>query len=148
MNRTLRMVFALGLLATAGPVLAGDCPAISAKEVLAAEMQRYDAQTNDDYNAMERIIGNDLVYIHSSSLVDNKSSYIASLHSGTVKYKQMRLVDHVVRIFDCLAVMTGTASFDVNVKGEDLMVNLRFTEAWAKRDGKLEFVSWQATRIP
>lgn len=148
MFRFLTGVFAVGLLVVGGRALAGGCEAVSADEVLAAEMARYDAQTNDDLNAMNRIIGDDLVYIHSSSLVDDKSSYIASQRSGVVKYKQMRLVDHKVRIFDCLAVMTGTASFDVNVKGDDLTVNLRFTEAWAKRDGKLEFVSWQATRIP
>lgn len=139
---------ALALIASTGHALAGGCEPVSAEEVHAAEMQRYKAQMNDDYKAMDRIIGDDLVYIHTSSLVDNKSSYISSLRSGTVKYKKMRMIDHQVRIFDCLAVMTGTASFDVNVKGEDLTVNLRFTEAWARRNGKLEFVSWQSTRIP
>ena len=148
MNRLPTLAIALVLLATAGRALAGACEPVSAEEVHAAEMQRYNAQMKDDYASMDRIIGDDLVYIHTSSLVDNKSSYIASLRSGTVKYKAMRMIDHKVRIFECLAVMTGTASFDVNVKGEDLIVNLRFTEAWAKRNGKLEFVSWQSTRIP
>lgn len=148
MNRLPTLAIALLLLATAGRALAVACEPVSAEEVHAAEMQRYNAQAKDDYAAMDRIIGDDLVYIHTSSLVDNKSSYIASLRSGTVKYKAMRMIDHKVRIFECLAVMTGTASFDVNVKGENLTVNLRFTEAWAKRNGKLEFVSWQSTRIP
>jgi hypothetical protein len=142
------LIFALALLLPAGQASAGDCEAITPEAVLAAEMARYDAQQQDDFNAMDSLIGGDLVYIHSSSLVDDKASYIESMRSGNVKYKAMRLVDHKVRIYDCLAIMTGTASFDVNVKGADLTVNLRFTEAWAKRYGRLEFVSWQATRIP
>jgi hypothetical protein len=44
--------------------------------------------------------------------------------------------------------MTGTARFEVTVKGTELTVDLRFTEAWARRDGDLQFISWQATRIP
>lgn len=148
MSRKLIAVLGLAVLALTGHVHAADCEAITPEEVLAAEMKRYDAQQEGDFNAMDSIIGGDLVYIHSSSAVDNKTAYIDSMRSGSVKYKTMRLVDHKVRIYDCLAIMTGKASFDVNVKGADLTVNLRFTEAWAKRYGKLEFVSWQATRIP
>jgi hypothetical protein len=148
MGRYRGIIIALALLGSSGQLLAGDCEPITAEAVLAAEMERYDAQQQDDFNAMDRLIGGDLVYIHSSSLVDDKASYIESMRSGNVKYKEMRLLDHKVRIYDCLAIMTGTASFDVNVKGADLTVNLRFTEAWAKRYGRLEFVSWQATRIP
>ena len=138
---------AFGVLCTL-PALAADCDRLTEHEVMAAEMQRYQAQMDDDYAAMERLIGADLVYIHSSSAVDDKRTYIASMRSGDVKYRKMRMLDSKVRIFDCLGLMTGTASFDVTVKGQELTVDLRFTEAWVKRGGKLEFVSWQATRIP
>jgi hypothetical protein len=130
------------------PAAAADCERPSEREVMAAEMQRYQAQMDDDFAAMDRLIGADLVYIHSSSVVDDKRAYIDSMRSGDVKYHRMRMLDSKVRIFHCLALMTGTASFDVTVKGQDLTVDLRFTEAWVKREGKLEFVSWQATRIP
>lgn len=125
-----------------------DCERPTEREVMAAEMQRYEAQMNDDFAAMNRLIGPDLVYIHSSSVVDDKAAYIESMRSGEVKYHKMRMLDSKVRVFDCLALMTGTASFDVTVKGQDMTVDLRFTEAWVKRGGKLEFVSWQATRLP
>jgi hypothetical protein len=136
----------LGLCATT--VLAADCKPINDSEVMRAELQRYEAQTQDDFVAMEKIIGDDLVYIHSSSVVDDKQAYIGSMRAGTVKYRTMRIMDSQIRVYDCLALMTGTARFEVTVKGTDLTVDLRFTEAWSRRGNDLQFVSWQATRIP
>ena len=146
MTKVLTIVAALSFCA--GPGFAADCKTINPSDVMRAEMQRYDAQTGDDFIAMERIIGDDLVYIHSSSVVDDKQAYIDSMRAGTVKYRIMRLVDSQIRVYDCIAVMTGTARFDVTVKGTELTVDLRFTEAWAKRGDDLQFISWQATRIP
>ncbi|MGH8629653.1 MAG: nuclear transport factor 2 family protein [Burkholderiales bacterium] len=138
--------FALSVCVTVAA--AADCKAVSESDVMRAELGRYAAQTGDDFVAMERIIGDDLVYIHSSSVVDGKESYIDSMRSGTVKYRTMRMLDNTIRIYDCLAIMTGTARFEVTVKGSDITVDLRFSEAWAKRGDHLQFVSWQATRIP
>lgn len=136
------------LAASVEAAAAADCRAITESRVVAAEMARYAAQTGDDFAAMERIIGDDLVYIHSSAVVDDKKAYIASMRSGTVKYRTMRMLDHKVRVYDCLAIMTGSARFEVTVKGDEITVDLRFTETWAGRGDDLQFISWQATRIP
>ena len=116
--------------------------------MLAAEDARYAAQTRNDFSAMERMFGTDLVYTHSSALVDGKTSYIESMRSGNVKYRSMNRSDVKVRIYECLASLTGTANFDVTVKGQEIAVELRFISLWAKRASGLQFVGWQATRVP
>lgn len=133
---------------SAAPAFAGECESINAGEAQQAEDARYAAQMNDDVAAMEKLFAEDLVYIHSSSVVDNKRTYIESMTSGNVKYKVMRRSDVTVRTFGCIAMITGLGNFDVNVKGKDLNVELRFTSTWIKRDGAPRFVSWQATRTP
>jgi hypothetical protein len=138
----------LGLLVVANAA-AGECGGpVSADEALAAEDARYAAQTGDDFPAMQRLLGADLVYTHSSAVVDSKASYIESMQSGTVKYRVMRRSDVTVRTYGCIAIISGLANFDVTVKGQDLAVELRFHSVWAKRDKGLEFISWQATRVP
>lgn len=138
----------LGLIA-ALPASAEECGGpVSADEALAAEDARYAAQTGDDFDALQRLIGNDLVYIHSSAVVDTKASYIESQKSGAVKYRVMRRSDTRVRTYGCVAIITGLGNFDVTVKGQDMAVEIRFHSVWAKRDQGLEFVSWQATRTP
>ena len=128
---------------------AEDCGGpVSTDEVLAAEDARYAAQTGDDFAALQKLIGDDLVYIHSSALVDTKASYIDTQKAGTVKYRVMRRSDTRVRTYGCVAIITGLGNYDVTVKGQDLAVEIRFHSIWAKRDQGLEFISWQATRTP
>jgi hypothetical protein len=137
-----------GLLA-AGNAVAGECSGqVAAAEAVAAEDARYAAQMGNDFPAMQRLFGADLVYIHSSAVVDNKASYIDSMQSGTVKYRVMRRSDVTVRTYGCIAILSGQANFDVTVKGQDIAVELRFHSIWARRDTGLEFISWQATRVP
>jgi hypothetical protein len=138
----------LGMLG-AGAVFAEECGGpVTADEALVAEDARYAAQTGDDYAALEKLIGSDLVYIHSSAVVDNKASYIDSMRSGNVKYRKMQRSDVTVRTYGCLAVITGLANFDVTVKGQDFAVEIRFHSIWASRDKGLQFISWEATRVP
>jgi len=134
--------------ASSHAAIASTCDAVNADEVIKLEDARYAAQMANDFAAMEKLIADDLVYIHSSSVVDSKQSYIESMRSGMVKYKVMRRSDVKVRTFGCIATITGLGNFDVQLNDKDLSIELRFHSIWAKRDGKLQFVSWQATRIP
>jgi hypothetical protein len=138
----------LAMIWSAGVRADGCEGAPSAGEVQAAEDARYAAQEGDDFAAMEKLIGADLVYIHSSAVVDDKASYIDSMRSGNVKYRKMARSNTTVRTFGCLAILSGNANFDVTVKGQDISVELRFHSIWARRAGGLQFVSWQATRVP
>ena len=139
-------VFGTGVARTA---MAEECGGpVSADEALASEDARYAAQTGDDFGAMQKLFANDLVYIHSSAVVDGKASYIDSMKSGTVKYRVMRRSDVTVRTYGCVAIISGLANFDVTVKGQDMAVEIRFHSIWAKRDNGLEFISWEATRTP
>jgi len=150
MKRFWTLLFAYALLGigAAGMARAEECGGqVTADEAQAAEDARYKAQTSNDFAAMERLFGNDLVYIHSSSVVDNKATYIDSMRSGTVRYRIMRRSGVKVRTYGCVAILTGDANFDVTVKGKDLSVELRFHTVWVKRGAELQFVSWQATRV-
>ena len=127
---------------------AGSCDNITADEALKAEDARYAAQMSNDFAAMEKLFSPDLVYTHTSSVVDNKQTYIESMRSGAVAYKVMRRSDVQVRTFGCIAILTGNGNFDVRVNDKDLNVLLRFHSIWQKKDGVVQYVSWQSTRIP
>jgi len=127
---------------------AGSCDNITADEALKAEDARYAAQMSNDFAAMEKLFSPDLVYTHTSSVVDNKQTYIESMRSGAVVYKVMRRSDVQVRTFGCIAILTGNGNFDVRVNDKDLNVLLRFHSIWQKKDGVMQYVSWQSTRIP
>lgn len=131
-----------------GAGTAGGLPSVTADEALAAEAARYAAQTANDFAAMERLFGDDLVYIHSSTAVDTKASFIESIRSGAVRYRRMTPGDVTVRTYGTLAIVTGSVRSEVTVQGQDLALDLLFHAVWARRAGGLQFVSWQATRRP
>ena len=119
---------------------------ISIDEALAAETARYEAQTSGDFEALEKMIGSELVYYHSSAVIDTKKSFIESQTSGNVKYRKMSHGELTVRTFDHVAIITGPGTFEVTVKGEEKTLDLLFHAIWVKRAGKVQFISWQATR--
>ena len=133
---------------TVAQAAGGACNPVTSDEALKAEDARYAAQMGDDFAAMDKLFSPELVYIHSSSVLDNKASYIESMRSGAVKYKVMRRSEVTVRNFGCIAIINGIGNYDVRVKENDINVVLRFTSIWQKSDAGLQFVSWQSTRMP
>ena len=126
---------------------AQDCSGtITVAEALQAEDARYAAQMANDFAAMERLFGEDLVYIHSSTTEDTKASFIESMRSGAVRYRAMKRGEVTVRTYGCIAIISGRASFQVTARGQDLALELLFHAVWAKRAAGVQFVSWQATR--
>jgi 3-deoxy-D-manno-octulosonate 8-phosphate phosphatase KdsC-like HAD superfamily phosphatase len=119
---------------------------ITEAEALQAEQARYAAQMSNDFAAMERLFGDDLVYIHSSTTVDTKASFIESMRSGAVKYRSMTRGEVKVRVFGSVAIITGSGTFEVTARGQDLRLELLFHAVWVKRAAGVQFVSWQATR--
>lgn len=117
-------------------------------EVLGADAERYKAMENRDLATLSRYLGDDLIYTHSSAVVDSKDSYVESLRSGKVVYKQTRRSDLRVSPYGCTAVMSGRGDFSVTVDGKDIDVQLRFTNVWVKNPEGWQMVAWEATRIP
>jgi hypothetical protein len=135
-----------------GPMIAqakaAECDgAITADEALKAEDARYAAQTKSDFDALERLYGDDLVYVHSTAVTDSKASYIERQRSG-LHYRVMKPSDVKVRVFGCLAIITGRGDYEVTQNGQDSSPLLLFTAIWAKRGPNVQFVSWESTPIP
>jgi len=147
--RLLTLLAILVLVAT-GAARAEDCSGtITADEAMKAETARYAAQTSNDFAAMDKLFGSDLTYNHSSAASDDKAKYIDAMRSGRTKYRKMTPNgDVTTRAYGCIAIITGTAVYEVTAGGQDRTVPLRFTAIWAKRSSGPEFVSWQSTGIP
>jgi hypothetical protein len=147
--RALTLALLLGLTVV-GVAAAQSCSGtITAEDAMKAEQARYAAQTTNDFGAMDRLFGDDLTYNHSSAATDNKATYIDAMRSGRAKYRKMTPNgDVVTRTYGCIAIITGTAMYEVTAGGQDRSVPLRFTAIWANRPAGPQFVSWQSTGIP
>jgi len=132
-----------------GATMTKNAGATAAEEaVRAAEVARFKAQTSGDLKALDALLGDDLVYTHSSAAVDSKASYVESMRSGALKYQTIEPRDLQVRVFGTTAVITGAAHITAVSKGQPVDNQLRYTDVWVLRDGRWQMVSWQSTRLP
>jgi hypothetical protein len=137
------------LVCAAGGAIAAECGGtISADEALRAEDARYAAQTTGDFAAMQRLFGDELLYTHSTGRSDSKASYIEQQRSKSVVYRSMQRSNVNVRTYGCIAIITGNGHYEVTTNGKDSTVDLLFHSIWAKRDGGVQFVSWESTSAP
>ena len=137
------------LTLAAGGAIAAECSGvITAEEAQTAEDARYAAQTSDDFAAMGKLFGDDLHYTHSSGKSDTKTSYIEVQRSKAIVYHDMQRSNVTVRTYGCIAILTGDAHYQVTVGGQETTPVLVFTSIWAKRDGGVQFVSWESTPAP
>jgi hypothetical protein len=116
--------------------------------VLDFEQKRFDAMTRADTVALSPMLGNDLVYIHSNALKENKQEHLSAIASRNLVYKTMNREQAAVRIFGKTAVINGIVSVQGVLKGNDFTVRLLYTAIYRKKGRSWCLVNWQSTKIP
>jgi len=119
----------------------------NAKEVLALEDLRYKAMIANDVAALEKLFHPDLIYTHSSALVDTSTSYLEALRSGKTRYKGAERFEEKVRIYGDTALVTGRAQMQVELGGQPKAIKLRYLVVWTKTPQGWKFVGWQSTPL-
>jgi uncharacterized protein (TIGR02246 family) len=136
--------FAAVLLAAAAQPVLAQSPDEAA--VRAVEDRRIKALVEDDFATLDAIFADDLHYAHSSTVVDDKASYMAALRTGKTKYETIDRDPARVRIYGDTALMTGTAV--VGLRGRAEKLPLRYTLVYVRQGGQWRMVAWQSTRRP
>jgi hypothetical protein len=144
--RVLAVVTVLSLPAVAQSIAVGKAE----QQVLQAEKDRFAAMVKVDQAALNRLLSDDLTYVHTSALLQTKSEFIDSLKSGTIKYVSVTPseADWKVRIIGNVAIVNGAGAVHVVDHGNDLNFRLRYTTVHTNRSGTLQLLSWEATRFP
>lgn len=120
---------------------------IEESEILASEIKRYSALIDADIRALEDMFSDDLIYVHSTGSVDSKASFLNLISTGTIQYRKMDFTNSQVRIFGDVGILTGVGKFIVCVNGAQLNPCIRFHSIWMKKNNKLKFISWHATKL-
>ena len=148
-----RVAVLLLTVAVALPVLARAQSSAAGKveqQVLQAEKDRFAAMVKVDEAALNKLLADDLTYVHTSALMQTKKEFIDSLKSGAIKYISVTPAeaDWKVRIIGNVAIVNGAGAVHVVDHGNDLNFKLRYTTVHANRSGNWQLLSWEATRFP
>jgi hypothetical protein len=118
------------------------------KEVEAAERARFKAWIAADPAAMRPLLGDDLVYCHSTGQCQNKEEIVAAIASRDTIYHAMDIVYMKPRLIDGAVVINGKLNIRAESGGKVTEFQGIYTDVYAKRNGRWQMVSWQSTRVP
>jgi ketosteroid isomerase-like protein len=131
--------------ATPVPSLTGD----AVKQVIAAEQARTAALEHSDVDTLERIMADDVTYVHASGKTDTKKSYLDAIRSGQLRYISWRAKNLHVRLLGSGAVIDGEYAVkvtDSRVQPTPFDINIFILTVYQQRNGRWQQIAWQSTR--
>ena len=120
---------------------------LTVDSVTALEERRCRAMEAADLSTLDGLFAEGLSYTHSNGSVDTKTSILASLGSGQLRYRSMHMSERTVTVTGSTAVVTGRARLEITAAGTDRTVHCRFTDVWAQDGDVTYFVAWQSTPL-
>ena len=115
--------------------------------IIALDKARMDAMANQDIGKLNEILGDDLIYTHSSARLDSKESLIGAMQSGTTVYDAVVPSEVQAQDLGDTVVLTGVADIKVISNGTPIAFSARFTDVYARRDDGWQMVAWQSTKL-
>jgi ketosteroid isomerase-like protein len=140
----LTLWLALGLpgAASAADAKPGEVPAD-----LAARVHAYDeAQVKGDKAALEDLVADDYVLVNSRGQRQSKADLIRDYTKPGFKLEPFVIEEPVEIVWSDGAVMGGVARIRGVDDGEAYDIRLRFSDIWAKRNGKWRVIYTHASR--
>ena len=107
------------------------------------------ALDHSDVAALERIMADDVTYVHASGKVDTKKSYLDAIRSGELHYISWEPVKLNVRTMGDGAVIDGEYTVrvtDARVQPTPFDISIFIVSVYARRDGRWQQIAWQSTR--
>ena len=120
--------------------------AIAALERL--EDERYAAMLGRDVATLERLLHADLVYMHSSGVLDSKASYIEGLGNGTWDYRRIDRSDQTIRVHGGLGLVFSRISISIVIRGVPKELDNRALAVWVADRGTWTLIALQSGAIP
>ena len=120
----------------------------NAADVIGLDKQRMTAAAAKDIATLNKLIADDLIYVHSTARIDTKKTLIGAMESGATVYTGMVPSDVVAQDFGDTVVLTGIAAISVLSNGNPRSFRVRFLDVWAKRPAGWQMVTWQSTLQP
>jgi ketosteroid isomerase-like protein len=117
-------------------------------EVLATEQARFACMTRADTAALRPLLADDLLYVHSNALKENKLEHLEAIAAKRLVYREMVREEVRVRRFGGTALTNGTLQVKGELKDTAFDLRLFYTAVYRKKRGVWQLANWQSTRIP
>lgn len=130
-------------LLTAGLITAADAGSLQDAEKAWAT-----AITKRDFVLLDKVLSPDLVYTHSTGVIDTKDSYIGAQKKGDRRYDAVTHLETKVKQYGDAGVVTGKLRMQGKAGAGPFDDIVLLTHVWIKQGGSWRLVAHQTTKLP
>lgn len=131
-----------------GTTIAADTPVTNDEQAIKQiEQELLDALLKGDASANERYQADTYVFTAPDGTVMNKAKGIADIKSGDLKFESSKMDDIKVQVYGNTAVVTCRTTDKGKYKDMDLSGQYRWTDTFAKTNGRWQLVAGHGTKI-
>jgi ketosteroid isomerase-like protein len=113
------------------------------------ERERWALMLASDIEASAALLSDDVVYIHSNGLRDDKGSFLRKFRDGVFVYHSATPeVDTVSQLGADVLIANGTLRMHATVNGVDRHMHSAFSVVWQRETGTWRLALLQTTPIP
>jgi hypothetical protein len=117
-------------------------------EIKTLEDRRFQAMIDGDFDTLGKLLGDGLIYTHSTAQADTRAEYLALCKKGVFKYLKIERPIETIQVYGDTVVVTGIVKMEAIVEGKPKLLNSRYTDVWIKGTRGWQMVVWQSTSIP
>ena len=133
-----------------GVKLAADASSDSTRnEISAVEKARADAFVKHDVAMLDKLLRDDLTYIHASGRIDDKKSLLAAIRSDELHYISWTPKQMNIRVRGEMAVVDGQYAVKVinrKASPDILDLNIFFLTVYVHGRSGWQQIAWQSTK--
>jgi hypothetical protein len=111
------------------------------------ELERCRAIGAADSNALEAVLDDELVYVHSTGAAEDKAAYMQTSIGGTRRTVERGGLD--IRVYGDVGVVLGDYIVRIDPGGSDpegRVLEASGLQVWLRRDGRWRLLAHQGTR--
>lgn len=118
------------------------------EDLIRADEARQNALLKADIEALDALFADDLIYLHSTAVADDKQFFLDGLRSGKTKYLTIAYQPAEYRLGGNYALIFGKVDMQLEIAGEQKPVRAVIISTWRFEDQRWQMVTWQATKQP
>jgi hypothetical protein len=118
------------------------------QELLIADADRIQAMLANNVPALERLLADELTYVHTTGEADGKAQLLGRIKSGALVYQGIITHEVVARVYGPAGVVTGLAELHVLKDRQPRSLPTRYTATYVLRGGRWQLVAYQSTQLP
>lgn len=113
----------------------------------ALERQRFEAMTTKNIALLQEMLADDLTYLHSNGLLENKQQHLNNISTGYLTYNTLQPETMTVRVHGRSAIGNGIIHVAGVANGKPFDIRLRYTDVYFKKKRKWKLAAWQSLRL-